>query len=404
MLLNLNDLLLAISSVLDFVEMDILGVASNHSKRVAYISHNLAKEINLSSEECFDIVALSILHDNGFSEKILHNNLQGKHRKKLKDLERIEDHCIIGEENIKGFLFLTDVTNIIKYHHERYDGTGLFGIKGEDIPLMAQIISFADTLDLVFNLKERHKEKEEEIFKYLEKQENKLVSSRILEAFYNVYNKISFSLDLKDEFVDKALIRNLPSFGKVLHYKDIRNITKVFSKIIDCKSEFTAEHSLGLSDKVSKMADYYNKSEEEKFKLMIAADLHDLGKLAIPNSILDKTSKLSNEEFLLVKTHAYYTRTCLESLNGFNDITEWASNHHERLNGLGYPHGLSAENLDFNSRLLACLDIYQALTEDRPYRGSLTHKKSVDILYEMANDNLIDHRIVKDIDCVFESK
>jgi HD-GYP domain-containing protein (c-di-GMP phosphodiesterase class II) len=151
----------------------------------------------------------------------------------------------------------------------------------------------------------------------------------------------------------------------------------------------------------SKMAKYYNKSEEETLKLIIAADLHDIGKLAIPNSILDKPGKLTKEEFDIIKTHSKYTRLCLEPLYGFKDIIEWTSNHHEKLNGTGYPNGIGGEKLDFNSRLLACLDIYQALTEDRPYREALSHEQSMEILCEMANDNLIDSNITKDIDFVF---
>ena len=404
MALKMTELLLATSNILDFVEMDILGVTSNHSKRVAYISLMIALEINLSPEECVDIVGLSILHDNGFSEKILHERIKGNNLKKLGDLERVEDHCHISEENISDFPFMTDVKNVIKYHHERYDGTGFFSVKGENIPIMAQIISFADTIDLIFNLKENYIEKEEKLNRFLSEQKNKLVSEYILDAFYNISSNTSFQLDLKDEFLDKALKRNIPYFGKELNLKDIRSISKVFSKIIDCKSKFTSMHSTGLAEKISIMADFYNKDEYEKTKLIIAADLHDIGKLAIPNSILEKPSKLTENEFEIIKTHAYYSRTCLESLEGFEDISVWIANHHEKLNGTGYPNGIFAEKLDFNSRLLACVDIYQALQEDRPYRKSLPHEQCMLILYNMANDSLIDPKIVKDMDFVLGSK
>lgn len=403
MALNLNSFLIAVSNALDFVEMDILGVTSNHSKRVAYISISIAKEIGLNPKECFDIVALSILHDNGVSEKVLHNKLLSSDNNKLIELEEFNEHCVIGESNVKNFPFLTDVENVIKYHHEHFDGTGFFGIKGSYIPVMAQIISFSDTIDRIFNLKEKYEEKEEELLQYLREEENKLVSSKILNAFYSLNDRGIFKSDLKDEFLDEALLRSIPSFTKELSYKDIKDITKVFSKIIDCKSRFTAKHSSGLSNKVYEMACYYNKSEEEKIKLVIAANLHDIGKLAVPNNILDKPCKLSEEEFCIVKNHPYYTRVCLESINEFKDIAQWASNHHEKLNGKGYPNGLLEENLDFNSRLLACLDIYQALAEERPYRKPLPHEECMKILYEMVSDNFIDANITKDIDFVFSS-
>ncbi|MFR1804218.1 MAG: HD-GYP domain-containing protein, partial [Faecalispora jeddahensis] len=100
------------------------------------------------------------------------------------------------------------------------------------------------------------------------------------------------------------------------------------------------------------------------------------------------------------QSHTYYTRKALEMVQGFEDITEWAANHHEKLNGKGYPYGLTADQLDFNSRVLACVDIYQALTEERPYRMALSHEESVGILDTMAKQNLIDGSIVRDIDAI----
>ena len=149
------------------------------------------------------------------------------------------------------------------------------------------------------------------------------------------------------------------------------------------------------------MADYYKMDVNEKMKLIIAADLHDIGKLAVPNSILDSPNKLSDEEFNIIKKHPYYTRLALQEIKGFEDITEWASNHHEKLNGKGYPFGKVAKDLDFNSRLMTCLDIYEALTEERPYRIGLSHEEAMDILNKMKDDGFIDTEITKDIDYVF---
>lgn len=400
--LSLNELLLSMSYVLDFVEMDVLGVASNHSKRVAYVSFTMAKELGLSKEECFDIVALAILHDNGLTEKALRGGEKLEPTTKRRFLERFKEHCIIGQENIKEFPFLTDVGDVIKYHHENYNGTGFFKLKGDEIPIMSQIISFADNLDTEFNLKEGYRQKEKEILKYLKEKENKWSSTKILNAFYSVSSFTGFSLDLKDHLIGKAINRNLYNFNRNLSYEDIRRVTQVFSKIIDFKSKFTAEHSQGLCEKVQVMADYYKKGRKEKTMLMIAADLHDIGKLIVPNFILEKSEGLTDEEFKVIKTHTYYTRVCLESLKGFEDITEWASNHHEKLNGSGYPYGFDRDRLDFNSRMMGCLDIYQALIEDRPYREGMSHEKAIKILRDMVNQDLIDGDIVEDIDYVFK--
>ncbi|KGG80891.1 HD family phosphohydrolase [Caloranaerobacter azorensis H53214] len=398
---NLNEFLLAVSWALDFVETDILGVSLNHSKRVAYISLKMAEEIGMRPEEIFDLVSLALLHDNSISEKAIHDTIQNKNIDILSSIESCRKHCIISEENLKNYPFLTNVEGVILYHHENYDGSGFFGKKEDSIPLMSQIISLADTLDLKFDLKNSYFKNRNEILSFVKANENKLFSSRLVNTFLKISENTGFWLDLKDEHIIRALKSNLPLFSKNLNLEKIHDITKVFSKIIDSKSKFTLEHSYGLSLKVSEMSDYYNKDREEKLKLIIAADLHDLGKLAIPNSILDKNGKLTEREFDIIKTHTYYTRIVLSEISGFEEITEWAANHHEKLDGSGYPFGKNDRQLDFNSRLMACLDIYQALTEERPYRKPIPHYKAIEILKQMAYDGAIDITIVDDIDKVF---
>jgi HD-GYP domain-containing protein (c-di-GMP phosphodiesterase class II) len=90
-------------------------------------------------------------------------------------------------------------------------------------------------------------------------------------------------------------------------------------------------------------------------------------------------------------------------INGFEDITEWASNHHEKLDGSGYPFGLGESRLDFNSRILACVDIYQALTEDRPYRAAMRHGDAMRIMSDMAARHLIEPSVTEDMDSIFRS-
>ena len=193
----------------------------------------------------------------------------------------------------------------------------------------------------------------------------------------------------------------IPIFSHELNYNEIRTITKTLSKIIDAKSEYTQTHSSGLSEKLEKMAEFYKMDTIMILKLLIATDLHDLGKLVISSDLLDKPGKLSEEEFVEIKKHPKITKVCLQDISGFKEITKWASNHHEKLDGSGYPEGLIAKDLDFNSRLIACLDIYQALREDRPYRKSMDHNKAMEILNGMVEVGQLDHIIVADINSVF---
>ncbi|MDF2545350.1 MAG: hypothetical protein K0R93_248 [Anaerosolibacter sp.] len=406
MLFCLNDFLRSVANTIDVVETDIFGVPTNHSKRIAYISSKIAVELGLPIQDVFDLISFAILHDNGASLKVLHDSLRGDSKERLSLIENMQEHCIIGEENIKHYPFLNTHHNIIKYHHERYDGSGFFNISGDDIPMMSQIINFADTLDLNYDLRNVKKSSsfEERIVDFIEQQRNKFFSVQIVDAFFNVMKEDDFWNELSDQAIDAALKENTPSFSKDLTYEQIHNVTKTFSKIIDAKSQFTQTHSAGLADKVERMAAFYHINHEDKMKLLIAADLHDLGKLAINNCILDKAGSLTREEFEEMKTHPVITRNCLQLIRGFEDIAEWAGNHHEKLDGTGYPRGLSSNQLDFHSRLLACLDIYQALREERPYRKEMSHTEAMSILRRMANENLIDAEIVKDIDNIFREE
>lgn len=403
MLFCLNDFLKSVANTIDVVETDIFGVPTNHSKRIAYISSKIAIELSLPIEDVFDLISFAILHDNGASLKVLHDHLRGDSKERLSLIENMQEHCIIGEDNIKHYPFLNTHQDIIKYHHEKYDGSGFFNLSGDEIPLMSQIIHFADTLDLNYDL--GHVEKgsslEKSILNFINQQKNKYFSARIIDAFLRVIETDEFWDSLSDQAVDAALKENTPTYSKNLTYEQIHNMTKTFSKIIDAKSQFTQTHSAGLADKVEIMAVFYNINQEDKIKLLIAADLHDLGKLAVKNTILDKPGNLTREEFEEIKTHPVVTRTCLQMIRGFEDIAEWAGNHHEKLDGTGYPRGLAGDQLDFHSRLLACLDIYQALREERPYRKEMSHMEAMAILLRMAKDNLIDSEIVKDIDNIF---
>lgn len=398
---NLNKFLISLSSALDFVEMDILGHATNHSKRVAYISYKLGEKLGLKKEELFDLVSLAILHDNGASKKFLHDTINNRDNKRKSALESLKEHCDIGEENISKYPLLTNAKNVIKYHHENYLGTGFYGLKGEDIPLMSQVIFLGDILENNFDLRKTNLQDRKKIINFLLEKKNILFSSRLIDAFIDISKHHSFWMDLQDEFINQVLEKIIPCYYIELNWEEIREITKVFSNIIDSKSRFTQKHSSGLAQKTSIMADYYDKDYEEKMKLMISADLHDIGKLAISNDIIDKPGRLTENEIDIIKNHTYYTRISLDKIKRFEDITQWASNHHEKLDGTGYPYGLKETELDFNSRLLACLDIYQALTEERPYRNGLTHSESINILKNMSNDGLIDSKIVEDIDSVF---
>lgn len=397
---SLNDFLIAVSFALDFMEKDRLGMQSNHGKRTAYLTVCIARRMNLSEEEIYDAAALSILHDNGLSESSLYEDLPGEWDHAVTRFEGSRGHCMIGEKNIKDYPFLTKPQDVILYHHERYDGNGYFGLKGDDIPLISQIIAAADSFENYFKFADGDYS-HGEVLKWLSICESGMVCPELAKVIYQMVEDQSVWANLSNDRIEQALDEVVPSFEMEVPLDKIRQVTGVFSRIVDCKSSFTRRHSKGLAEKAARMAEYYNKDQEETARLIIAADLHDLGKLAVPNSILDVPRALTPEEFETVKKHVYYTRVALENIRGFEDITEWAANHHEKLNGKGYPFGKTGDQLDFNSRMMGCLDVYQALTEDRPYRTGMPHNQAVKVLSDMADNGFVDSDITKDIDQAF---
>ena len=149
------------------------------------------------------------------------------------------------------------------------------------------------------------------------------------------------------------------------------------------------------------MCVHYHYDNQRIIHMFFAGAMHDVGKLIIDRDILEKPDRLTQEEFINIKNHAYYTYQILNEMN-LGDIVHHAAFHHEKLDGSGYPFGKKAEELDFNDRLVACCDIYQALREKRSYKEPYSHSKAIDIMRDMVNKGQIDGQIVEDMDQVFK--
>jgi HD-GYP domain-containing protein (c-di-GMP phosphodiesterase class II) len=337
----------------------------------------------------FDLYAGATLHDNG----ITHMVYDAIDAEKLPNIERTESHCIAGERNLKAFPFLKNRDGMILYHHESYDGSGFFGIAGGDIPLFAHIINLADTVESLYNKGADKQAIREQLVLWKGRQ----FSPELCEAFEAFGGNLGFWLSLDDRFIAAELKRRSPPYDMALTLKELLPISGIFRRLIDEKSPFTGRHSQGVAEKSAVMAGFYGFDAERKAKLTMAANLHDAGKLAVPNAVLDKPGVLNAAEMELIKPHPYYTRKTLESVTGFEDITEWASNHHEKLDGTGYPYGLTETQLDFESRLMACIDIFQALSEERPYRRSLDYGTVSRIMFDIADKGGIDRQITADV-------
>lgn len=391
-----NGLLYALSYALDCIETELLNVKTDHGKWVAYMSVLMGKEMGMSNFELLDLAACATLHDNALTQYILEERLGKGHPGKT----HLENHCSLGEKNLKDFPFHTNMSGTILYHHENADGSGYFGKKVDETPVTAQLIHLADALDVKMHLQDISAQKYQKALDYLQDKEGILFSSQVVTCFCKAF-PLERYLSVKDSSIDTMLEMEIPEQAEEINFEDIKKMMDLFGKIVDYKSPFTRNHSEQIARKTWIMADFYHYSQTQKERLYIAGALHDIGKMAVNNDVLEKPDKLSEQEFAKMKNHAWYTHYILSKIKGFEDITKWASNHHEKLNGKGYPFGLNASELDQKDRLLACIDIYQALSEDRPYKPGMTHKKCMEIMNNMVESGFIDAQITADINQVF---
>jgi HD-GYP domain-containing protein (c-di-GMP phosphodiesterase class II) len=173
------------------------------------------------------------------------------------------------------------------------------------------------------------------------------------------------------------------------------DLAMIFSRIIDFRSRFTALHSAGVAKTAEKLAQLVGFSPYECKMMLIAGYLHDLGKIAIDSDVLEKPARLDEDEFNKMRAHTFYTYYSLEPLEQLRTINTWASFHHEKLDGSGYPFHIAGDSLPVGSRIMAVADVFTAITEDRPYRKGMEFDNAKKVLNNMVADNALDGRIVK---------
>ncbi|WP_337664817.1 HD domain-containing phosphohydrolase, partial [Suilimivivens sp.] len=392
--LDVLGLVAACSYALDCVETELVHVTSRHAKRVAYMSVCVAEQLGICGKDLQDLAVYALLHDNALTQYIqeeLHSNLTD-----MKEMPRIGVHCSIGEENIQGFPFHTDVKNVILYHHENADGSGPFGKKSEEVPLFSRIIHLCDLLDQACCRKAFTTETWEWAKDVLKRIRGTMVDEECAEALEKIFSEEYF-LSLGGNF-EASLWNKVPRQKQELDFSQIKKLAEFFAKIVDYKSPFTSTHSIGVAERAEKLSRYMGFDEETVQKMYLAGALHDIGKVAVGNEILEKPDRLTDAEFAVMKHHAAYTYNILSEIDDFEEIRDFAAFHHERLDGTGYPFGKDASELNVQERMMACIDIYQALTESRPYKKGMSHERACEILKNMADKGWLDMDIIDKIE------
>ena len=392
--IDIVGLLGACSDALDCIEAELVNISNKHGKRVAYMSVCMAKYWNVESDALQDLAICALLHDNALTQYIA-EEVQQNHGIDVSDEtlnEKTNLHCIYGENNIAKIPFKTNVSNVILYHHEHANGRGPFKKVWQETPLFARIIHLADVVDAMASSWEFKQEKWDICCEFLVKQKGQLFDYECVEAFFKMISKETFH-SFEDGTFESKLWEMVPRKKQMVDWNICKNIADFFANIVDYKSPFTSKHSMGVAEKAAQYAKYIGYDVLDVEKMYLAGALHDIGKMAVGNEILEKPDKLTDEEFDKMKNHAGYTYLILSQVDDFEEIRDWAALHHEKLNGKGYPFGKTADELNEQERIMACVDIYQALTEERPYKKGMSHEKTCDILDDMAKKGFVDAEI-----------
>ena len=394
MKIAMDKLCMIFSRAFDLIEEEQLGASENHSLRVAVMCITMGRSLGYDDDSISAITVCGMFHDSALTEYHLSQE-EGTQQERNMLL-----HCKKGQENVSWLPFNADIEKLVLYHHERGDGQGPFHRTEDEIPMEAAIIAAADAVDAVYHLQR------------ITPGELPALRERIASRaeIYSTRAAIDVLLDvldedllekLRDENVMQVLARELPPWEVDIEDPRIIRVGEFIACVIDYKSEFTHMHTSQIANRAWIMADHYGYDTAERHALFLAASLHDLGKIGVPTAILEKPGKLDDEEFNTIKGHVKNTFDWLgEMPEDFAHIKNWAANHHEKIPGAGYSRGLCGEDLDFNSRLMACIDIYEAVCEPRPYHGARSHEETMEILYDMSSNGFVDAKIAEDLDSV----
>ncbi len=388
---TVRSLLSALAKAMNLINPDM----ENHHQETAYLAYQIGMEMGLHTEDLHLIASAALLHDVGTIVMPQRENLAAieSHRREI---------ARIGAEIIRDLEPFEMIANIIELCQNGWRENVEFAktkacsraVHGniEQCIDVAECIHLADVISALWDEEGEILNQVPMIREAVEAGRGSEFSDRAVDAFQRVSQR---------EFVWMDFVLN-PTFlmfftGDMhdLSLEETVELTQLMSRIIDFRSSFTAMHSAGVAASAKELARLAGMNEEDCMKMEIAGNLHDVGKLRVPNEILEKPGKLTEEEFNKVKEHPYYTRLILMDIEGFEEIADWAGFHHEKLNGRGYPFHFDSGFLSLGSRIMTVADIFSAITEERPYRKPMSREQAMKVMWENVERGEICRDIVQ---------
>lgn len=418
--IRLSELIAALSHALDITE----GQPEGHCIRCCWIGMHIGRAIGLSDDQLWDLYYTLLLKDLGCSSnaaricalyltddlnfkrdfkivgdslpKVLqfvlkHTGLKAGLAERFRSVltilrdgsaiahELIATRCQRGADIARLLRFPEKVAHGIYSLDEHYNGQGKpDGLAGAAIPVYARIALLAQVIDVFHTADGRQAALDE-----VRLRSGRWFDPQLVQAFEQVARADPFWTMLNATGLDAAVLALEPVSHEVPVDDDyLDDIAAAFGQVVDSKSPYTSGHSARVALYTDMIAEALGLSFERRRWLKRGALLHDVGKLGVSNSVLDKAGKLDAEEWEAVKLHATYTETILSRIGAFSELARVAAAHHERLDGGGYPRGLTADAISLETRIITTADIFDAITAERPYRGAIPIPRTLEIMAE----------------------
>lgn len=423
---HLSELISALSYALDMTE----GQPPGHCMRCCWIGMHLSEQLALSEEECWELYYTLLLKDLGCSSNAAricelygaddlsfkrdfkwvdgslgqvvrfmlqhtgrNESMANRVRRLLKvtrEGERFADEmittrCERGAAIARDLGFSEAVAQGIHSLDEHWSGRGRpEGLKSEAIPLYSRIALLAQVVD-VFHTAAGP----EAALKEARARSGQWFDPALVAALDAAAIQPGFWETLASDHVQAQVLSLSPKSHRIEVDDDyLDRVAAAFGQVVDAKSPYTAGHSERVALYTDMISDDLGLEPARRRWLRRGALLHDVGKLGVSNSILDKPGKLDDEEWAQVQQHAGFTEEILGRIAAFAALARTAGAHHERLDGKGYPRGLTADDISLDTRIITTADIFDAITAERPYRGAIPVPKALSIMEESLNTAL----------------
>ena len=173
-----------------------------------------------------------------------------------------------------------------------------------------------------------------------------------------------------------------------------KSVICAFNQMLDLKDISTGVHSTRLAEWAVRVAREMNILENHCYQVEVAALLHDIGKMGVPDAILKKPGRLTDEERAIINRHPEYSWSILRLFSGLEQASLYALHHHENADGTGYPAGLTGQDIPLVSRIISVIDAYDAMVSNRAYRAGLPHAEAISRLLKSSGTQF-DSDVVK---------